>query len=175
MSLNPASANCYIMAANKFSEQRARALRHSILAKLSGQSTKLDVFPESVRRDHPNRKLSSVIDIRLDQIIGTVSRDTDFDRDFRPLGKHLLDRWVNVFVNFNPDSWSPILVHKVGEQYYVEDGHHRVSVARSLGMLYIQAKVWEYPLPQKKSVSCEQVKCCEEKRTKKAYVRLSLR
>jgi hypothetical protein len=174
MSLKPASANCYIMAANKFLEQRARALRHSMLAKLSGQSTKLDMFPENVQRDHPNRKLSGVTDIRIDQIIGSVGRDVDFDRDFRPLGKHLLERWVNIFVNLNPDSWSPILVHKVGEQYYVEDGHHRISVARALGMLYIQANVWEYSLPQKKAATCEQVKSCEGSRTKKVYVPTSV-
>jgi hypothetical protein len=163
MSLNPTSANCYIMAANKFSELRARALHYSMLAKLTGKDTRLAVFPESVRRDHPNRKLTSVADIRIDQIVGTVSRDVDFDRDFRPLGKYLLERWVNIFVNLNPDNWSPILVHKVEEQYYVEDGHHRVSVARALGMLYIQARVWEYPEPQKKTVKPEQVQCQQRK------------
>lgn len=163
MSLNPTSANCYILATYKFSELRTRALHISILAKLTGQSTKLAVFPENVRRDHPNRKLTSVMDIRIDQIVGTVNRDLDFDRDFRPLGKHLLERWVNIFVNLNPDNWSPILVHKVGEKYYVEDGHHRVSVARAHGMLYIQAKVWKYPEPQKKTIKQGHVQCSERK------------
>jgi hypothetical protein len=37
---------------------------------------------------------------------------------------------------------------KVGENYYVEDGHNRVSVARALGMLSIRAEVWEYPIRQ---------------------------
>ncbi|MCA2002746.1 MAG: hypothetical protein LDL51_12840 [Chloroflexi bacterium] len=135
MSLNRTSLNCYIMAADKFSEQRTLAQRHSMLAKLTGRSAKLAVFPEDIRRDHPNRKLTGVIDIRIEQIVGTMSRCADFDCKFRPLGKHLLERWVNVFVNINPDNWSPILAHKVGEQYYVEDGHHRVSVARALGIV----------------------------------------
>jgi hypothetical protein len=42
-------------------------------------------------------------------------------------------------------------VHKVGDHYYVEDGHHRVSVARALGIAFIQAKVWEYPSEIKKT------------------------
>jgi hypothetical protein len=171
MSLNPTSANCYILAANKFSELRARALRRSMLAKLTGQNTKLAVFPENVRRERPNRKLNNVTDIRIEQITGTVSRDVDFDRDFRPLGKYLLERWVNIFVNLNPDNWSPILVHKVGDQYYVEDGHHRVSVARALGMLYIQARVWEYTEQKKKTVKAEQVQCQQRKLTEACVTR----
>jgi hypothetical protein len=34
---------------------------------------------------------------------------------------------------------------QVGEHYYVQDGHHRISVARALGYIYIDAEVtvWE--------------------------------
>jgi nucleotide-binding universal stress UspA family protein len=37
----------------------------------------------------------------------------------------------------------PIEVYKVGDAYFVKDGHHRVSVARSIGAKYIQAHVMD--------------------------------
>src|SRR4030088_3217255 len=37
----------------------------------------------------------------------------------------------------------PIDVYKVGDSYFVIDGHHRVSVARSLGRATINARVVE--------------------------------
>ena len=161
MNINPSFTNPYSAASYKFSALRMRALRDSLLAKISGRNSKLASFPEHAQRDLPNRKLIGVKDIHIDQIIGTLNRESDFDNKFRPLGKHLLDRWVNISAYLNPDGWEPILVHKIGEQYYVEDGHHRVSVARSIGMFFIQAKVWEYPVQQKKMRGCEPVRCAE--------------
>jgi hypothetical protein len=35
----------------------------------------------------------------------------------------------------------PISVYRLGERHFVRDGHHRVSVAHSLGMAAIDAEV----------------------------------
>jgi hypothetical protein len=83
-------------------------------------------------------------DIPVERITGSLGRASDFDRDFRPLKKHLRDRWIRNYLDLQTDSWAPIRVHQVGRDYFVEDGHHRVSVARYAGMAYIQAEVWEY-------------------------------
>jgi hypothetical protein len=39
----------------------------------------------------------------------------------------------------------PVELIRVGDVYFVRDGHHRVSVARALGQAYIDAEVtvWE--------------------------------
>ncbi|MGE5775088.1 MAG: hypothetical protein ACM33V_02650, partial [Chloroflexota bacterium] len=37
----------------------------------------------------------------------------------------------------------PVVLYKVGQVYFVVDGHHRVSVARQQGQLYIEAEVRE--------------------------------
>jgi ParB-like chromosome segregation protein Spo0J len=37
----------------------------------------------------------------------------------------------------------PISVFRLGEQHFVDDGHHRVSVAQALGMKSIDAEVVE--------------------------------
>jgi len=62
-----------------------------------------------------------------------------------------------------------IVVHKIGEQYYVEDGHHRVSVARSVGMVFIEAKIWEYSTIQKQPEFSYRMVCAEHS-TWKSYV-----
>ena len=40
--------------------------------------------------------------------------------------------------------WPSIKVYQVGNLYFVEDGHHRVSVARQLRITLIEAEIWEY-------------------------------
>lgn len=100
-------------------------------------------------------------DIPVEQIIGSFNRESDFDVQFRPLSKHLCNRWINTYITLERDGWSPILVHKIGEHYYVEDGHHRVSVARSIGMAFIEAKVWEYPVRLKPTKVCPSIRRTE--------------
>ena len=41
------------------------------------------------------------------------------------------------------ESFPPINVYRVGTVHFVEDGHHRVSVARQLGHEVIEARVTE--------------------------------
>ena len=75
---------------------------------------------------------------------------------------------MNVYLSLEGRIWDPIVVHKVGEQYYVEDGHHRVSVARSLGRTFIEAKVWEYPVQIMQAEMISRMECCPEE-IRKAY------
>jgi hypothetical protein len=150
----PSFTNLRSFTSYKFSTLRMRALWDEFWAKSIGRDTNLAAFPKHEHRNNPNRKLLGTKDIRVEQIIGTFNRVSDFDGQFRPLSKHLSDRWVNTYITLERDGWSPILVHKIGEDYYVEDGHHRVSVARSTGMAFIEAKVWEYPLRLRQTKVC---------------------
>ena len=161
MNIHPSFTHLRSNTEYKFSSLRMRALRDLFLAKLIGRNSKLIKFHEQVQRVGHNRRMLGVQDVRVKQIVGTLNRDCDFDDQFRPLGKHLLERWVNTFIRLQRDEWSPILVHKLGEQYYVEDGHHRVSVARSVGMMYITANVWEYQSQPTQTESCGAMRCTE--------------
>ena len=127
-------------------------MRDTVLAKLIRKNSALALFPEQAPEKSPNRKFCGVEAIPIQQIIGTISRSKDFDHKFRPLKYYLRDRWINTYLSLEREGWSPILVHKVGEHYYVENGHHRVSVAKLLGMHFIEAKIWEYPIFAKKVV-----------------------
>jgi hypothetical protein len=93
-----------------------------------------------------------------------LNRGSDFDYKFRPLKSYLRDRWINVYLSLGNGDLPPIVVHKVGEQYYVEDGHHRVSVMRFLGRMFIQAKVWEYPVQILQEKKCKPEACVQQRK-----------
>lgn len=73
---------------------------------------------------------------------------------------------MNVYLSLENGDRGPIVVHKVGEQYYVEDGHQRVSVARALGRAYIRAKIWEYPVQIMQVKKCRFAPCTEHSAVK---------
>jgi len=80
----------------------------------------------------------------LSQVCGSVSsaRGEDFDTNFRPVRKHLKDRWVRVAqACFQQKVLPPVNLVQIADNYYVVDGHHRVSVAKSLGHDEILANV----------------------------------
>ena len=82
--------------------------------------------------------------VPLDAIVGTVDRAADFDRGFRPTTTRLRSRWERIAAaQRRGEALPPVSLYQVGELYFVRDGHHRVSVAKSLGRLDIDAYVTE--------------------------------
>ncbi|MFN8444731.1 MAG: ParB/RepB/Spo0J family partition protein [Caldilineaceae bacterium] len=83
-------------------------------------------------------------DISLDAIAGSVSRTRDYTANFLPLKEHLIERWSGILLAMEQmESLPPIEVYKLDDRYYVIDGHHRVSVAKWLGLKEITAHVIE--------------------------------
>ena len=83
--------------------------------------------------------------IPLDSIVGTVDRSP---RRVRPRVPPRLagvrGRWESIAAaRGRGEEMPPIDVYRVGELHFVEDGHHRVSVARALGDTDIEAHVRE--------------------------------
>jgi hypothetical protein len=82
--------------------------------------------------------------VPLDSIVGTVDRAADFDRGFRPTSPRLRSRWERIAAaQRRGESLPPISLYRVGDLHFVRDGHHRVSVAKSLGREDIDAYVTE--------------------------------
>jgi hypothetical protein len=82
--------------------------------------------------------------IDLDSIVGTVDRQREFDRSFRPTSGRVRPRWERINVaQRRGDPMPPIDVYRIGELHFVKDGHHRVSVARAFGHKDINAYVTE--------------------------------
>lgn len=83
-------------------------------------------------------------EIKLDQIVGSVDKARDFDRRFRPTSDRSRQRWQRLAEKSRlGEHLPPIDVYKLGNLYFVIDGHHRVSVARALGQPVIDAQVTE--------------------------------
>jgi hypothetical protein len=82
-------------------------------------------------------------EIALDSIVGTVDRRSgEFDRLFRPRSHRLQCRWRAIAAaRRRGETMPPIVVYRIGELYFVQDGHHRVSVARAHGDAMIEAHV----------------------------------
>lgn len=82
--------------------------------------------------------------IPLDTIVGTVDRPRGFDRSFRPTSGQVRARWERIAGAMRRGDPLPAIdVYRVGEVHFVRDGHHRVSVARALGLNDINARVIE--------------------------------
>ncbi|MCW2808078.1 MAG: chromosome partitioning protein ParB [Marmoricola sp.] len=82
--------------------------------------------------------------IPLDAIVGSVDKVRDFDRRFRPTSDRSRRRWEQLALKSRQGhSFPPIEVYKLGDLYFVRDGHHRVSVARAMGTREIEADVTE--------------------------------
>ncbi len=120
-----------------------QARKEALLSKVWGEAPNLKSFNNITGQITPQRRSLGIREIPIDKITGTVGRQGDFDGRFRPLKNHLRDRWVSIAVGFQDAGWPPIDVFKVGEEYFVLDGHHRTSYARQAGMAFMEANVWE--------------------------------
>ena len=127
-----------------------RARRHQVLSGLAArlrndtddvtQSMSFDDVVEALGRKAENYLGTRVIP--LDAIVGSVDKVHDFDRRFRPTSARSRQRWERLSrASRTGEVIPPIDVYQVGDYYFVRDGHHRVSVARSLKLDVIEARV----------------------------------
>ena len=115
-----------------------------------------------VRREHASNRLLSFDDVRrdlvadnrlyrgmrvveVDGIVGSVGRWRDFDRSFLPARASIGQRWKRIDRAFQRgEDLPPVELYKIGEAYFVVDGHHRVSVARYHDVPTVEAAVAEF-------------------------------
>jgi hypothetical protein len=97
------------------------------------------------------RRYLGVREVPLDALVGTDSRASAFTRDFRPLHAFSRDRLRSLEAAFAEGGFPPIVTVKLGEAYFVIDGHHRAALALRTGAAVIDADVTELvarvPLP----------------------------
>ena len=131
------------MEADKAFRRAARSRRRAALASRISRGARLcglAVFDETERRGGAGR---GVREIPLDAIKGTTepNRAAQFDHAFRP-AKLTRSRWQSVWMALHRGTTlPPIDVVQIGDTYAIRDGHHRVSVAKALGVPTIHAIV----------------------------------
>ena len=82
--------------------------------------------------------------VPVEKIIGSVGRHRDFDRAFLPSKGDVGTRWKKIDAMMHrAEELPPVSLYKIGDAYFVQDGNHRVSVARQRGVEMIDAEVTE--------------------------------
>lgn len=87
----------------------------------------------------PARRVAATVPVA--QIVGSVARHGDFDRAFTPRRPELRARRDHLARLDPAVTAAAVSLVRVGELYFVEDGHHRVSLARARGQLAVDASV----------------------------------
>lgn len=85
--------------------------------------------------------------VEVAKIIGSVDKSQDFDKNFRPRTDRTRQRWEQLERTFPAGNFPPIQVYQIDNTYYVIDGHHRVGLARKLGIEFIDAEITELHSP----------------------------
>lgn len=127
-------------------DRARRRNAYARLARIVGRGGPRDLLPlyQAIERLRPfARRYVGIRPIPVDQVVGTDSRGSDFDRDFLPRRPDVRERWRRVEQAFPDSGFPPIVVYQLGDAYFVIDGHHRVAVARRQGVETIDAEVTE--------------------------------
>ena len=99
--------------------------------------------------DLSQRRDLGLQEVRLVQIVGSSGRAQQFDLDFSPRRSSGNGRWLRIARARKAQAvLPPILLLKVGNKFLVEDGNHRISVARFRGESTILARVMELDTTQ---------------------------
>ncbi len=81
-------------------------------------------------------------DVELEQVIGSLDRAEDYTADFLPRVGNDEERWARVRVALDSlEGMPPIELYEYDGEYYVKDGHHRVSVMKRVGVKRVEAYV----------------------------------
>ena len=128
-----------------FSRARFKAFLNKVWGAISGHPTNLLSYDDIKERLHIGGPIyRGVQTIHIEQIVGSLNRYHQFDRAFLPIQDETSSRWQNVDRAFYEDIYlPPIVLYKVGQVFFVVDGHHRVSVARKQGQEFIEAEIRE--------------------------------
>src|SRR5215210_3055266 len=131
-----------------FTRARRRSRLRSAVARIRREHTSNRLLSfEDVRREHAanNRLHRGTRVVEMDQIVGSVGRWRDFDRSFLPARASVGHKWKRIDRAFQRgEDLPPVELYEIGDAYFVEDDHHRVSVARYHDVPTLEAAVAEF-------------------------------
>ena len=131
------------MADHDFQKAQTRALFSRIAHIFNPGEEDLLPFEEAKRLLEPQSEhYSGLTTVPLERVVGSEGRYRDFNRHFLPRKNHLRKRWMSIDeARYGDIILPPVRLYEMGGLYFVRDGNHRVSVARSAGQDYIDAEV----------------------------------
>ena len=128
-----------------YARARRRAFVARVLAWVRRRCASLCAFDDARRKfGAENRRFIGSRTVEVSRVVGSVGRWRDFDRGFMPT-RASEQRWKRVDLAFRKGlDLPPVVLYKIGNEYFVHDGNHRVSVARFEGVEMIDAEVTEF-------------------------------
>jgi hypothetical protein len=143
------TGNLFVDAQAAFARQLRRRRRDALLNRLRRrprERTRLASLEQALGSGIPaGRRSAGLRAIPLESVVGTAepAKARVFDSRFRSPHSSRR-RWEGLWLASRRGALiPPISVYRVGDEHYVDDGHHRVSVAHALGMAAIDAEVIE--------------------------------
>jgi len=126
-----------------FTKARHKALFNEVQHFLNPDEATLISFSDIKKLLRPNNEVyMGMQTIPVNLIIGSEGRYQDFDNRFFPKSMHLKNRWEHIdMAHIQEISLPSISLYELGGVYFVRDGNHRVSVAKSKGIEFIDAEV----------------------------------
>lgn len=126
-----------------FSKARNKAFFNEIQHLLSPEEASLISLNDVKQLIKPiNETYVGMKVIPIEKIVGSEGRYKDFDNRFFPKSSHLRNRWEHVDeAAIHEITLPPIKVYELADLYFVRDGNHRVSVAKTRGIEFIDAEV----------------------------------
>jgi hypothetical protein len=160
------SARQYNTALNRFNSTLAKGqfarLRRRVLQRPQCLYDLSTLKPDLMVR---GGSYSGIHVVPIRSIIGSEGRTTDFDMDFHPVREDSRERWVNMaMVYLARLPLPPIEVIRLGDAYFVRDGHHRISVSRAFGQVAMDAEVITWKAQPPFPWQCAMEKVAYEKR-----------
>lgn len=136
-----------------YRSRQRKAFLGKFFSALTGRSRNLlDLTTEISHRRILRQHYAGSRTVAINRIKGSEGRSTDFDCDFNPLHTRTSDRWMSIAnARAHGDTLPLVELIQLGDDYFVRDGHHRISVAQALGEEYIDARVIILELEPKSS------------------------
>ena len=126
-----------------FNKARNKALFNELQHLLNPDEATLISFSDIKKLLRPSNEVyKGMMVVPISLIVGSEGRYRDFDNHFFPKNNFLKARWEHVdMAHYQDIVLPPISLYEVGGLYFVRDGNHRVSVAKSQGIDFIDAEV----------------------------------
>jgi hypothetical protein len=131
------------VAVDDFNRARGKAILSQIQHFLNTDRNKLlSLYDVKEILSPKNETYKGMQEVPVNLIVGSEGRYRDFNKFFLPNADHLKARWTRVDeARIKDIILPPIQLYEIGGVYFVRDGNHRVSVAKTQGVEIIDAEV----------------------------------
>ena len=102
----------------------------------------LDLDNTLASKQVENSHYAGIKTVSIDRICGSQGKTSEFDAEFNPIQKRSCSRWMGIALEkLRGRDLPPVELVLIDNVYYVRDGHHRISVSRAMGQIFVDAEV----------------------------------